>query len=285
MSLTSWIEDAQVRVHLDAITPKLEPFNPRLVVKHVGGHAQTIGTAFDYALRIELRRLHPSAVHETLVAELAPMLMSGHPVWDRCATEYALTRRSVETYVRQSTVAPEDRARMARSSVQHAHLDVIKRAGPRGPDVFPAVAFLEPSSDEVEQVLQLLDRVPFKHFAPPLFLNPTFGPYSVAVGGADADVITGETLVDIKTTSDPAQDRRRNIRQLIGYFLLSRWQRLDCGPEAPEIDALEIYYSRQARFLRLEVAEILRAPSFKEHEHALRKTLARGPLRGATLTM
>lgn len=51
------------------------------------------------------------------------------------------------------------------------------------------------------------------------FLNPSFGLASHLVGGADADLLIGNTLIDIKTTSDP-NFTTLFFNQLMGYVLL-----------------------------------------------------------------
>ena len=49
-------------------------------------------------------------------------------------------------------------------------------------------------------------------------LNPTFGPVSRALGGADADLIIGDRLLDIKTSISPSA-KTADLYQLLGYAL------------------------------------------------------------------
>jgi hypothetical protein len=74
----------------------------------------------------------------------------------------------------------------------------------------------------------------------PAVLNPVFA-QSSAVGGADADLISDGTLLEIKTTINPRIDGAW-IRQLLGYLLL------DTAGEF-RVNALGLYLARQGRLL------------------------------------
>lgn len=76
--------------------------------------------------------------------------------------------------------------------------------------------------------------------ARPAVLNPVFT-QSSAVGGADADLISDGTLLEIKTTINPRIDGAW-IRQLLGYLLL------DTDDEF-SVSSIGLYLSRQGRLL------------------------------------
>jgi hypothetical protein len=52
-------------------------------------------------------------------------------------------------------------------------------------------------------------------------LNPVFGPYSAAVGGADADLIFDSTLLDIKSTVSLGY-KAADWAQVFGYAAMAR---------------------------------------------------------------
>jgi hypothetical protein len=83
----------------------------------------------------------------------------------------------------------------------------------------------------------------------PLFLNPTFAG-SREIGGADADLISGGSLLDIKTTVDPKFTRTRLLYQLLGYVLLDY-------EDAYEIRAVGVYLSRQGLLIKWPLTELL----------------------------
>jgi hypothetical protein len=85
--------------------------------------------------------------------------------------------------------------------------------------------------------------------ARPAVLNPTFDG-SLDVGAADADMIVGRCLLEIKTTIDPRALPSGIVYQLIGYVLL------DYSDEFG-IDAVGVYLSRQAILVCWPLEEIL----------------------------
>ena len=84
-----------------------------------------------------------------------------------------------------------------------------------------------------------------------IFYNPTFGQYSRAVGGADADFIIGNTLFDIKTTAY-LEYKEEYIWQLIGYYLLSKYDK-----NFPvKIEKLALFYPRFGKVVYISIDDI-----------------------------
>ena len=54
-----------------------------------------------------------------------------------------------------------------------------------------------------------------------LILGPTFGRMSAAVGSADADLIAGDCLWEIKTVADPARECLNALRQAACYGMMA----------------------------------------------------------------
>ena len=82
----------------------------------------------------------------------------------------------------------------------------------------------------------------------PCVLNPTFEG-SANVGGADADLIVDDTLIDIKTYTRPVIEFDC-IWQLLGYVLL------DYGNHR-EIDGIGLYMARQGILIKWSLAEVI----------------------------
>lgn len=82
----------------------------------------------------------------------------------------------------------------------------------------------------------------------PHILNPTFDG-SIEVGGADADIIIDDTLVEIKSSIKPTIDGYY-IQELIGYALLDYSDRY-------QIHNIGIYMVRQGILLQWELKECL----------------------------
>jgi hypothetical protein len=82
----------------------------------------------------------------------------------------------------------------------------------------------------------------------PAILNPTFDG-SDDVGGADADLILDDCLVEIKTTLNPRWNRDW-LYQLLGYTLLDYSDRY-------QIRSIGIYLARQTVFLRWPLDDLI----------------------------
>jgi len=74
-------------------------------------------------------------------------------------------------------------------------------------------------------------------------LNPTFGIGSILVGGADADLIIDDTLIEIKVTKNLKLDRDY-LNQLIGYYILSQCGGVDNVSDKQCIKNIGVYFAR-----------------------------------------
>ena len=89
----------------------------------------------------------------------------------------------------------------------------------------------------------------FNHlFDLPHTLNPNFDG-SLAVGGADADLIVDGALIDIKTSIKP-EITAYSIRELLGYTLLDY-------SDHYQIDSVGLYMSRQGILFKWDLAEAI----------------------------
>jgi hypothetical protein len=75
--------------------------------------------------------------------------------------------------------------------------------------------------DDIADLRNLVTAIPLEQFKAKkeCFLNPTFGDASRAIGGADADIIVDDLLLDIKVRKDVAITTE-DFHQVIGYYLL-----------------------------------------------------------------
>lgn len=233
-----------------------------------------IGTAFDYRLRFYFPQVGRRAHIENLVCysgaavacggdlcrnrlgeieELTPL--AGERL-GQLATELAidffdsLGLLLKQTPPHQRRLAETEEETLLRYCVVMAALDFFFRAGFDSHSIL-----LTPKPKETlaellcvaEKVwlddLRTLSWTFYDAFHPlllrPAVLNPTFDG-STFVGGADADLIVGDCLIDIKTTINPLKDSEW-IYQLLGYALLD-WH------DEYHIREVAVYFSRQ-RFL------------------------------------
>ena len=80
-------------------------------------------------------------------------------------------------------------------------------------------------------------------------LNPNFDG-SIDVGGADADLIVGDMLIDIKTSKRPTIDLKW-LRQLLGYMLLDY-------SDHHEISSIGLYMARQGILVSWSLEEVVK---------------------------
>jgi hypothetical protein len=120
------------------------------------------------------------------------------------------------------------------------------------------------SFDDIKDLRLLLENCNLDYFTPKkkIVLNPTFGEGSVLVGGADADLIIDNTLIDIKVTKD-LKITRQIYNQLICYYLIY----LIGGVEKHEdvrIENLGIYFARYNSLWTIPIKEVGSKEHFEE---------------------
>jgi hypothetical protein len=231
-----------------------------------------VGTAFDYALRFELQRRNPHAIARAWVAdeaveripeaaELAGLSKKrAKELEKQGARVLDAARAFVATFVASAT---PNLQQLAKHALLLAELDNVFRALALDGSPFQ----IDP--EDVRDVVDLMAIVPYVRLSHPktILLNPTFGTYSSVAGGADADLVSGDLLVEVKT-SKSAEVRREAVRQLLVYLMLARRARAEDG-EFPEIRNLGIYLARHAHLWELPVAMITAHAKYAETEEWL----------------
>jgi hypothetical protein len=155
-------------------------------------------------------------------------------------------RNAVAAYTKTKNPGKSDLEKIALHAIHLAKLDPIYRA-----------AWLDSEFDvidaaDIEDLIELLRIVPFEDLVDKnlIFLNPGFGNSSRLVGGADADLITGSKLLDVKTISANSMNAT-DLDQILGYFLLTRRER-KTNESFPEIKTLGFYFSRHGHLWTID---------------------------------
>jgi len=267
-------------------------------------NASLVGTAFDYLLRFELQRRAPHAISQPWIAEKAakdpgghialgkywadlnilkngnwkifsegdaplgsqPVDMQGH-IWierdevtRRVGVVLKNAKAAVDTYSQQKSPTLTERATLAAHAIRLAKLDLVCR----GPGLLPD--FEEAASEDVQDLVDLLAITPFNDLLhnEVVFLNPTFGQTARPIGGADADLIIGDMLIDIKTTKNDTI-QVQHLNQILGYFFLARKERT-INPTFPVINRFGLYYSRYGYLYSFDASAWTEHPEFLETE-------------------
>jgi hypothetical protein len=216
----------------------------------LGRHYSTVGTAFDWRLRFYLsaepgRGLRPTANLD--------------PRWSAFLASLDDVVRRVRPVGRRLGKVAEDL--LNQYCVVLALAEQIWRADPAGLGQSPLFE-LEPRHSIAEILalarpewiddLRLLSWATYDKLADQLrqsaVLNPTFEG-SVDVGGADADLILGDCLIEIKTTLNPRWDRDW-LYQILGYVLLDYADRY-------QIRSIGIYLARQSVLICWPLDDVL----------------------------
>lgn len=120
-----------------------------------------------------------------------------------------------------------------------AKLDLYLRSGLIAPDLF------EENELDIQDLNNLNAAINIKLFKAKnaVFLNPTFGKGSMIVGGADADIILDDNLIDIKVTKHLKLEREY-LNQTIGYCILALIGGINENAKAKAINNIGIYFAR-----------------------------------------
>ncbi|HEX4591511.1 MAG TPA: hypothetical protein VH120_16360 [Gemmataceae bacterium] len=284
MNLTEFLGLREVRDRIKPLRPKGKRriSVPVRVPATDGKRSPLVGTAFDYLLRFELLRRAPHAKARPWIAELVPALMtlrpdavagSLNPSPDRTAFTTAIgeaprrvqqviddAKKDVAAFRQSATPDGETIATVAGHALRLAKLDCFVRVR------FFDATFQQAAAEDIETLTRLLAIVPFDQLAHPevLMLNPTFGDASREVGGADADIIAGDMLVDVKTRKDAEVDST-TLDQLLGYLILARRHRKQ-DQSFPEIRRVGVYLSRYGHLWTAAASDWTSHPVFAEVE-------------------
>ena len=298
MSLTTFVDQDEVAARLRAFVPDMpRTFSIPIKVEPRTTNYSRVGTAFDYLLRFEIQRRAPYAQARSWVAESALVHLEKGGViflstfkavcersqrsaspppassWtfdgvsgripsmvERARKVVEAARSAVSDFMTKRKVSRKQREEVASHALRLARLDLVVRRGIFDPRLE------EVNDDEVEELLALLGIVPFQALIDErvMLLNPTFGESSRLVRGADADLISGGTLIDIKTKKTAAWTLQ-DFNQLLGYLILGRNERRS-KRAFPALVRVGIYFSRHGYLWVYDVASVVRSRAFREVE-------------------
>lgn len=255
MSLTTFLnaKGEGVRQHFRQTFPAPRMKTPyKRLVSSRSGNPKRMGVAFDYLMRFILERYNSNCITSSWVAEYASEVLQGQQ------------RAKAESVVRQAREAQtvflangELTLELCQRIYALAELDVVYRGG-----VLPTFAPHPPEA--VEELLELALLVNPDDFIAhdKCYLNPTFGKGSCLVGGADADVILDDMLLEIKTVQED-KFYQKHYTQLLGYLVLNEFGSVN-GEDDVTIRRLGVYFSRHGQLHVVEIGDLTQSDKFKE---------------------
>jgi len=246
MSLTSLIKsDKELRDKIKKAfsRPKLEKNKPLLVEPHTRRYG-LVGTAFDYIFRFYLERLNNiQNESKPWIAEQAMALLPPDEEVYKKGTEIINNvKRLRKKFIKTGDLSDE----LIRQTLRMSYIDPIFRAG-------VGIEYIGVDADkadieDIKEQLTLLNENLFRA-KDTCILNPTFGEASMLVGGADADFVIDDKLIDIKTTKK-LELKLNDFCQVIGYLLLHIISGIDGSKEIKINQNLPTERNSEERLLR-----------------------------------
>lgn len=271
MSLTTLLGQSDVKKWMrDRFPFKATKTTKPLSAPPVTKKYALVGTAFDYILRWRLERDKPYRVRTgrwvaerglfhvgdlcmTVGQDGPDMCLEPHleeilygtpglleqvekyrPLYDKYHTLLQNTKRRHADYLKHAAEVDT----LLESALTMAALDFVYRSGQ-----VDLLFRFKPDPADTFDLQRLHDVMSLDLPDGMIDLNPEFGEWSRNVGGADADIMCGNTIIDIKTTKF-GSFKREYYDQLVGYMLLNM---LNGGPD---IEWLAVYFSRHGEMVR-----------------------------------
>ncbi len=249
---------------LELIVPPSIPSNP---------NPGEVGTALDYLIRFHLERLNKKVIyrnsnwiaeiglnsilsdcdttidsHMMIGTEVRSEIVEVIPFREKLINVFEKAKRNHSDFIKTGKLT----TKLIKSSIFLSKLDVRYR--------YPVidVNILNIDKNAINELKELLSIVPWDKFKAKkhCYLNPNFGDGTKFVRGADADLIIDGVIVDMKSTKDFKIDRK-DLNQIIGYFLLSHIDYINGNEKEGDIKIKEIaiYFARYGYFWRKPLSD------------------------------
>lgn len=216
-----------------------------------------VGTAYDYWFRCALKKNDPE-LHTTFLGYRECVLRYGHSP-------------KVKKLLKQHTKSFSDFSKGALSSMDsllEACLFIAKfetefRSG------YPVETF-DVKPQNIEELGRITSSTKLNLFqTKEVVINPVFGIQgSKLVIGADGDIVVGNVLIDLKTSSQITL--KDNLRQLIGYWVLN-----SLGEAPIDIQRLGVYYPRFNYFVDFSPSDLMTTDEQKTITSYFKKQLGK----------
>lgn len=289
MSLTSFVKKENIRNKIDDWFPKPDfDIEAKIEAPPLTSNYRLVGTAFDYILRFWLERNYPNSARERWVAhhgmKILKKMSEEKKIAPKIADKAERALHQGEKRYKKYLETGELTDGLLQSALDLARLDGVFRAPRKAVEANP-LKFGASNSSDTKDLKSLYRAIPKDKFlsASNVLLNPTFGPASFLVGGADADIILDRTLIDVKTTKY-LRLSVKDWRQLVGYAVLSNLSRDDSfntlmmpymfpsekeeieTHKIPDLERIGIYFSRHRRLWSISTSQIYDDPKYSDFE-------------------
>ena len=261
------------KIQVSKFLGKKEILAPSLTTRY-----SLVGTAFDYLFRFYIKYLNPKAITHRWVAESSLKYIKLRleqikeskspddeiimPIFDNWYEEGKIiiskAKKNYLIFLKSGQLTDN----LIKSTLLLSKLDFIFRVG----YIVEDIEFIDNKDvEDLRKLISLVDSELFKT-SKECILNPTFGEGSKLVGGADADLVVDDMLIDVKTVKKLTFSREY-LDQLIGYYALYKIGGIDGMAKQIEIKKLGVYFSRYSYLYWYDIDDIIdknRIPKFIE---------------------
>jgi hypothetical protein len=208
MSLTNWVEwDRELidKLFNKPVFNSAEDHSHILKAEPLTKNYGTIGTAFDYAMRLMLAKINQGKIFHYITRMVKnPIIFSDDDDFPITADYGAKAKKRkdfIKDFLNKKNEYIENRTSLndlLSDCIILAKMETIYRSGKD----FPDSDIFSINNDDITDLQNLIGIVDISKFIAKerLILNPIFGNSSAEIGGADADFIIDDRIIDIKVT-------------------------------------------------------------------------------------
>ena len=262
MSLSSLLKynaDVRQRFREEFNKPQLK-IKKEMLAPPLSTNYRDIGTAFDYLLRFYCKRLNSQITHDNPWKACSGYgYIQDEELFFKAQDSIETAKKKELHYLKTGRMTTP----IVKSVLTITPLDNMYRSSDRE-DFFGT----EINPDDIKDLKQLFSIINPNYFKAKkiCILNPSFAKASNRIGGADADLIIDDNLIDIKTTKI-YQFRSETLYQLIGYYMLNKLGGITGIEKTITINKLSIYYSRHGSLVTIKVKDLINQRTFPQFVH------------------
>lgn len=163
---------------------------------------------------------------------------------------FNIAKRHYSRFIKSGILSKD----LIKSSIDLAKFDIIFRSG----GMYFSNDFGKYKRKDIKELTTILSNIDFQKLKieKRCILNPTFGRYSRLIGGADADLIIDNKLIDIKNTKKLSITREM-LNQIIGYYFLGKIGKVKGVSNWSSIDEVGFYFSRYDQLYLFPIDELI----------------------------
>lgn len=270
MSLTDFVNDSDTKEQLKKkFTNKGSHVNDKdLKCEPKTKHYSLVGTTFDYLARFVIEQNSNKVSKQTWTAKngLKTIEKLAPNYTDVAQEKYDRAEKEYNKYLKTGEITDE----LIEGCLDLARIEVVFRSG-RTNSLQYLGDYNSGNVDDCKNLVNLLNNQENIIESDSAKLNPNFGWMSYGIGGADADLILDNNLIDIKTTKQ-SRFKRKYWDQLVGYCILVDCHNTLCDElddtygfeRHPDIETMSVYFSRHGKLQEVDSNTVYDIDDYKQ---------------------